>query len=284
LIYGSDLFDDWLQEATHEAKQFAESWDLKIHGFMTGGQLSLPLACTCSNGNQVVLKISAPWNQSAPGAERNALQSWNGQGAVKLLECNQPGNVLLLERLDPGSPMSHQLDDTQACQQIAQLHQQLIAVDAPLGFPDAIEQTSLHQKLARTSWGKGLQDIISMSHLVAFEEFVLQWCQGGKASVVHGDFQNKNILLHGKQLLVIDPAPALADPLMDLANWLLIFNPNQGVERRAKILAKLLDLDLERLMVWVRIQATYSVIFSMPENRQAYLPYCLQPKDILDLS
>jgi streptomycin 6-kinase len=233
----------------------------------------------------VVLKISAPWNQSAPGAERNALQVWNGQGAVKLLECNQPGNVLLLERLDPGSPMSYQLDDTQACQHIADLHQQLILVDAPPDFPDALEQTRRHQKLARISWSsKGLHDIISRQHLMAFEEFVLKWCQGGKASVVHGDFQNKNILLHGKQLLVIDPAPALADPLMDLANWLLIFNPNQGVERRAKILAKLLDLDLERLMIWVRIQATYSVIFSMPENRQAYLPYCLYSKDILGLS
>jgi thiamine kinase-like enzyme len=136
-------------------------------------------------------------------------------------------------------------------------------------------------RLARIAWSNNqLENIISNKHFLAFEEFVIDWCQGGEYQIVHGDFQNKNILLRDRELVVIDPAPAISDPLMDIASWLLIFNPTNGVENRAEIISELLGLDLDRLMVWIRVQATYSTVFATPQQRPDYIKYHLQLREL----
>jgi len=281
LKYGVELFDEWIKEAKLSMDYYLPLWGLKVQEFLPGGTLGLPITCIRSDGQEVVFKLSSPWNQSPYGAECAALRAWDGRGAVRLLEASPRGDVLLMERVRPGIHMSHQLKDREACMLIAELYNQLGEACWVSGLPDASQQSQIHLQLARKVWKNHcLHTKMNEAHLTAFEEFVMAWCQGGAHRLTHGDFQNKNILLKGEDLVVIDPAPAWSDPLMDLANWVLIFNPYQGVNERARMLAEIMVLELPRLITWIRIQATYSFIFNLPKKREAYLQYWLTPKDL----
>ena len=279
--FGKDDFDEWLEQARIQVEYYSQLWNIHAAKLLPGGALSLTLACRRKDGSEAVLKISSPWNPSPKGAECAALRIWNGQGAVKLLEANQQGDVMLLERLLPGGPMDSSMENQKACKQIAQLYTQLEEAAREAHhhqdqLPDAIQQAKNHFPLfQQVLENKGLQRELEPARLEAFETFVLDWCQGGTRTVTHGDFQNKNILLHGDHLIVIDPGPAWGDPLADLAAWALIFNPRQGVWERAEMLHQLMDLDLPRLKTRIQIQSIYSFVFHAPELRPYYKNYWL---------
>jgi hypothetical protein len=92
----------------------------------------------------------------------------------------------------------------------------------------------------------------------------------GRRTPVHGDAQNKNLLVDGRgQLVAIDPEAAAGDPHFDAALWALTHRPGDGVRERCGLLAELLDLDEDRLWSWCLCPAVAEVALDVPKRALA---------------
>ena len=91
---------------------------------------------------------------------------------------------------------------------------------------------------------------------------------------MHGDAQNKNLLVDGVAnevvLVAIDPEPSVGDPHFDPALWALTHRPGVAVRERCAMLAELLDLDAERLWSWCEVLAPVEVALDVPARARAH--------------
>jgi streptomycin 6-kinase len=80
------------------------AWDLRVGKPYAAASVSLALPATRADGSPAVLKIQFPDRESQH--EADALARWGGEGAVRLVEWDPERHALLLERCDPGTPLS----------------------------------------------------------------------------------------------------------------------------------------------------------------------------------
>ncbi|WP_253904365.1 aminoglycoside phosphotransferase family protein [Arthrobacter sp. Br18] len=82
--------------------QHLARWDLTLDlppgGQPWAGQCGVVVPVLERTGREAVLKITVPHEEALP--EPDALELWEGQGAVRLLRADRSAYVLLLERLD----------------------------------------------------------------------------------------------------------------------------------------------------------------------------------------
>lgn len=141
--------------------------------------------------------------------EADALELWNGDGAVRLEA--RLGRALLLERARPGTDLAA-VQETQAT---------AIAVDLatrlwrPAQAPFRPVMAAVHEWLAQARHERS--ELVGLAlELVAELGPSADW-------VVHGDLHHHNILRHGTRFVVIDPKPYLADREYDVPAFL--WNP-----------------------------------------------------------
>ncbi|HKB32262.1 MAG TPA: aminoglycoside phosphotransferase family protein, partial [Candidatus Dormibacteraeota bacterium] len=150
--------------------------------------------------------------------EGDALELWNGDGAVRLLR--RSGRALLEERALPGNDLS--------------------------ALPDE-EATAIAVELASKLWrraGSPFRPVVPEvrrwldnadrdgSELVPLARDLLAELDPAGQWLVHGDFHHHNIIRRGDQFVAIDPKPYLADREYDVPPFL--WNPrfNQMEDRR----------------------------------------------------
>lgn len=90
-----DVHDRWTDAIPDLLARCAARWGLRIGEPLEGGHLSRGFACLDSSGSQLVLKLAPP--HAAPAVEAAALRTWNGAGAVRLVDWDRAAGV----RLDP---------------------------------------------------------------------------------------------------------------------------------------------------------------------------------------
>jgi streptomycin 6-kinase len=179
--------------------------------------------------------------------EPDALELWNGDGAVRLKD--RFGNALLLERAVPGTDAA-ELSDADATAVAVNLACRLWR---PACEPFRPVVPAVREWLARAAQ-KG-------SGLVPLAQELLAGLGASADWVVHGDVHHHNILRHGDRYVVIDPKPYLADREYDVPSFL--WNPTGSqmddrelLERRiaAFVAAGLSD---ERIRAWTIIRGAY---------------------------
>jgi streptomycin 6-kinase len=90
--------DAWLRKLPATIDACAAAWDLQLEAPLESGySLVIP-------AGDAVLKLTAPSDREADD-EADALQAWNGKGAVRLLARDHDRRALLIERCRPGSPL-----------------------------------------------------------------------------------------------------------------------------------------------------------------------------------
>jgi streptomycin 6-kinase len=94
----------WLADLPATAAALAQRWELWLGEPYLGGTHSLVLRATTGFGTPVVLKL--PFRDDENYAEAAALRCYDGDGAVRLLAHDEQSGALLLERAEPGSPLS----------------------------------------------------------------------------------------------------------------------------------------------------------------------------------
>jgi streptomycin 6-kinase len=179
--------------------------------------------------------------------EGDALELWNGDGAVRLIR--RSGRVLLEERAVPGDDLSLLLDDEATA----------IAVDLAqrLWRPAAKPFRPLDPEVSR--WLNQVEHEAGQLAPLARDLFAEI---GGRADwVVHGDFHHHNILRSGERFVAIDPKPYLSDREYDVASFL--WNPigNQLSDRAAteRRIAAFVEAGLDDYLIraWTVIRGAY---------------------------
>jgi streptomycin 6-kinase len=93
----------WLARLPGILRECVEQWSLELGEPFPYAYVSLALAARGPSGEDAVLKISFPHEESEH--EGDALERWNGAGAVRLLAQDRLRRALLIERCRPGTPL-----------------------------------------------------------------------------------------------------------------------------------------------------------------------------------
>ncbi len=224
-----------------------------------------------SDGTPVVVKACLPDGEST---QVEALRLFDGHGMVRLLEYDEGDEVMLLERLQPGTLLSTVEDDEKATSIAAAVMRQLwrpTPQEHP--FPTVFD------------WGKGLVRL--RQHygggcgpfppaLLEEAESLFAELNASMAEPVllHGDLHHENILAAEREpWLAIDPKGLVGEPAYEtgalLRNQLsVVFEGPQPVRimaRRVEQLAGELGLDRSRVRGWGLAQSVLSMWWSIED-------------------
>jgi streptomycin 6-kinase len=227
----------WREGAPRIADEIAEEWELTLGEPYVPGVCGHVVRATTANGTPAVLKVFFPDHESFQ--EPDALERWDGDGAIRLLRRDDERYALLLERCEPGTFLSA----------------------SPYGLDVLIE-------LLPRLWKSGdgfhtLEDEVEMwidhrlDDSVARLARELAASQGGQV-LVHQDLHGGNVLAAEREpWLVIDPKPLSAEREFAVAP--IVRSTELGHSRRDVLyrldrLCDELGLDRERARGWTIVQ------------------------------
>jgi streptomycin 6-kinase len=193
-----------------------------------------------------VVKVSWGGDEQALH-EGDALELWNGDGAVRLLR--RSGRALLEERALPGDDLSGAPEDVAI--RVAS------AIAVRLWRPAVGPFRSVAPYVER--WID--QATAEGSELAPLARELFSEVGGGAEWVVHGDLHHHNIVRSGERYVAIDPKPYLADREYDVASFLWnpmdnLFEDEAQTERRIKAFVAI-GLDEFRIRAWAVIRGSY---------------------------
>lgn len=230
-----------LSAARATAVEAARVWGLEL-----GEPFALSNFSYVAPAGSAVIKVAWEGDEESLH-EGEALELWNGDGAVRLLR--RSGRALLEERAVPGDDLSVLLEGDATA----------IAVDVAsrlwrrAGAPFRPVEPEVVRWLDEAE-REG-------SKLVPFARELLAELRPGAEWLVHGDFHHHNILRHGEQFVAIDPKPYLADREYDVPSF--VWNPmdcrmddREQTERRIAAFVAV-GLDDFRIRAWTVIRGAY---------------------------
>jgi streptomycin 6-kinase len=225
-----------------------DQWDLRIGEPFVEGAGGRTLRATLPDGTPAVLKHVHPHRESEHEAE--ALQRWDGEGAVRLLA--RDGWTLLLERCEPGEPLSR-LGGEAALDVLVGLLPRLWVTAGPPFRPVAEEaawwRSSLPDEFERAGrpFERRLLD-------AALEALTVLPATQGEQVLVNQDLHGDNVLSARREpWLVIDPKPLLAErefALAPIVRSAELGHSRKAVRYRLDRLSADLGLDRERARLW----------------------------------
>jgi streptomycin 6-kinase len=203
-------------------------------------------------GADFVLKVT-PSGDDESDQEADALEIWNGHGAVLLLRHDRARRAMLLERARPGTDLSELADDEATA----------IAVEVGLRLwrpaTDVFRWIGDHVPRwldrAERSEQQG-------SDLVPLARELYGSLDVGRDVLVHGDLHHHNILRAGERYVAIDAKAMRGEPEYDVPSFLR--NPigrgyrieRETTERRLAAFAAA-GLDEGRMRTWALIRCAY---------------------------
>jgi streptomycin 6-kinase len=270
----------WLDRLPRLVADMAVAWDLQLGAPYEGGKCALVLRATQS-GQPVVLKVTWPDAETRP--EPDALWLWDGDGAVRLLAADERRGALLLERLEPGTPLSHHPDRDEAlaiaCGLVRRLRRR-----PPSGhrFRDGGDLASWLARSARARWASAGEPFerALVDAAVGAAEGLLVHPPTEPPVVVNRDLHLGNVLAAEREpWLVIDPKPMVGEPAFDgahlLADALAGDACIEQADRASRLVAEELGVDVDRLRDWALVRAVdfalwaYEVREAEPNGRLA---------------
>jgi streptomycin 6-kinase len=230
----------WLSDLPRLAAECADLWGLDLEEPVeTPHSLVVP-------AGEVVLKLNAPSHFEADH-EADALVSWNGAGAVRLLARNDERRAFLCERCRPGTQL-WDVDVDRQQEVVAGLLPRL-QVEPELPHPfrllaDEAERWAEEVPAQYESRGRPFE-----RSLLDFAVDVFRSADRGAAVLVNQDLHGENVLRAQREpWLVIDPKPLVGEPEVDGVGLLRNAEP-AAVGRWLDVLTEL-GLDRERSRGW----------------------------------
>ena len=268
----------WLDNLPFLLQETSASWSLNLLPPFSDLSYNYVAPAIHSDGSEVVLKAGVPNREIE--TEIEALQVYDGQGIVRLLEADAEKGLLLLERLNPGKALFY-LDDDQmatriACQIMSQLHQSALPLS---GFPSVADwfQRGFNRLRLQFNGGTG-----------PFPKTIIETAEGlskellasmAEPVLLHGDLHHWNILSAERQdWLAIDPKGVIGEPVYETGAWLRnpfpnIFKetrPETLISRRVDQFADELGFDRKRILGWGFAQAVLSAWWSYEDGDSAW--------------
>lgn len=245
---------DWLRRLPAQVEACAKRWKLRLEPPYKESQVSIVFPVAVADGSSAVLKVQFPHPECEHEAE--ALRRWNGQGAVQLFGYDPSHHALLMERCEPGDPLSG-VDADEALDVFAALLPRLwINADRP--FTSVHEESVGWAKHLPSSWehaGRPFESDLLDASLAALD--ALRGRQGEQV-LVHQDLHGDNVLRAKREpWLVIDPKPLVGEREFSLAPMIRAYefgHSRECVVDRLDKLTTTLRLDRERARLWALAQ------------------------------
>jgi len=227
----------------------AERWSLTLGEPYEPGAAGLTIRANFPDGTPAVLKLVHPHRESEH--EADALALWDGDGAVRLLARDETGYVLVLERCEPGTPLS-QLEEDAALDVVIGLLPRLWR-SAGEPFHTLADEAAWWASYLPERW-RGNRTLLDAA-LAAIE--TLSSTQGEQV-LLHQDLHFDNVLAAQREpWLVIDPKPLLGEREFAVAP--IVRSSELGHSKRAVLhrfdrVTLELGLDRERARGWTIAQ------------------------------
>ncbi|WKZ46908.1 MAG: aminoglycoside phosphotransferase family protein [Anaerolineales bacterium] len=232
----------------------------------------------------VVLKIGVPRDELT--SEMAALKLFNGEGACRLIDCDEEKGFLLLERLQPGAMLAEMEDDEEATRIAAEVMKRVWRAGFDTPSAGASGYSSSDSKFIQLSdWFDGLKRLRKMfkgktgpleAKLVERVERSTKdfFAENHRPVLMHGDFHHYNVLSSERGWLAIDPKGVIGPACYEVGP--LMMNPwgesptmtslNVRVKKRVDILREYLGFERERILEWSLAHAVLSAWWGIEDN------------------
>jgi streptomycin 6-kinase len=225
--------------------ELVERWELELGEPYPPGAAGYAVRATLPDGTPAVLKISNPHREAEQ--EADALERWNGDGAVRLLGRDDECHALLLERCEPGTFLSESPE----------------ALDVLIGLLPRLWKNAdgfhtLADEAAR--WADDLRcECSDRSLLEPALHYIRELAPTqGEQVLAHQDLHGENVLAAQREpWLVIDPKPLAAEREFAAASIVRSFelgHSKRDVLDRLDRITSELGLDRDRALGWTVAQ------------------------------
>ena len=262
----------WLNRLPAILARCSESWEITIDEPFLPLTYNYVAPAVRHDGAPVIVKACPPAVEFAQ--QSVALRLFGGHGITRLLECDDENDVMLLERLLPGTTLRGIKDDELATSIAASVMKQLwrpVPADHP--FPTT------------SDWGKGFKHLRQYFHggcgpfpckLLEEAETLFSELSASMAVQVllHGDLHHDNILAAQRApWLAIDPKGLVGEPAYETGSWLRNWlpdllqqpQPERILARRIDQFAEALGFDRTRIRGWGLAQAVLSAWWTVED-------------------
>jgi streptomycin 6-kinase len=261
----------WLARLPALLGEIAERWSLTLEPPFPDLSYNYVAPVSLSDGTHAVLKVGVPDKERL--AERAALPHYGG-GMVRVLASDAVDGALLLERLEPGEPLSILTEsgrDDDATLIAARL---MNAMWRPgpngLAVPTVNDWANgLANLRRRYDGGTGPlpQDLVEQA-----ERDFADLTDAEPPVLLHGDLHHGNILSARRApWIAIDPKGLVGPRGYDAGNFLRSYietlaDPRHALGRRLDILSVELDMERDSLRRWAFAQAVLSAWWSIEDH------------------
>jgi streptomycin 6-kinase len=263
--FNGDAGRAFVADLPRRAEEFLARWGLRVDGPSMYGVTALVLPVTRADSTPAALKLQLLDEESE--GEPLALRVWDGGGAVRLLEHDEPTCTLLLERLDETRMLTHVPDAREAVLVIAELLARLTSAPAPAGM----------RRLGDIARGM-LEQVPRALPLIPdpADRRVVADCAAAVREVVsepgdrllHWDLHYDNVLSADRApWLAIDPKPLAGDPGFDLLPALVNRYDPAETHWRFDALTDVLALDRERARAWTLGRVLQNCLWELEDGR-----------------
>jgi streptomycin 6-kinase len=228
------------------AREIATEW-----GMTLGARFAMSRFAYTAPLDGYVLKITPPEDDQAD-LEPDALRSWDGRGAVRVLRHDPRRRAMLLERIDPGYDAST-VDEHEAVSAVLDVGKRLWQATPDPRF-----------RSARTEVARALDRHASTHPLGDVAQQALKALDPREEVLLHGDLHHHNLLRGRDGWVAVDPKPLVGEREFDLAAFL--WNPvsqRPTPERTAGRMGAFVSagIDGDRLRAWTIVRG---VVWDLP--------------------
>ena len=262
----------WLERLPAVLAECERRWDIRI-GPPFNLSFNYVAPAVRSDGTQVVVKVCSLTDEFPQQPE--TLRLVDGHGMVRLLEVDTTEEIMVLERLLPGT-MLLEVEDDEVTTSCAASIMQKIWRPVPENHPfKTVQQWGKGFERLRQSYGGGTGPFPRA--LVERAETLYRELSAsmGEPVLLHGDLHHENILSAEREpWLAIDPKGVVGEAVYETGAWLrnpmpqLLDMPNPGriLARRIDQFSEQLGFERARIRDWAFAQAMLSAWWGMEDS------------------
>jgi streptomycin 6-kinase len=247
--------EEWLTTLPGVIRTVSQRWSLTVGApFQPGGCTAWVAPARSAAGTDLVLKLG--WRHPEAFREADGLRLWAGEGAARLyadLEFEET-SAMLLERCVPGTELSSQPEPEQDGI-IAGLLRRLWRIPPPghpfLPLSAMCDQWATQFELGIATSAKEIDPGLAWLGSQLFRSLSQD---ADRSVLLCTDLHAGNVLAAEREpWLVIDPKPYVGDPAYDVIQHMLNCPRRLHADPRrlAASMAELLDLDVDRVLLWL---------------------------------
>ncbi len=240
----------WLERLPDIVATCERRWSLRIREPYDDAFESLVLPADLPDGTRAVLKVPFPGREVERQAD--ALEAWDGDGAVRLLARDDDRGAMLLERCEPGTPLTAVGRDA-ALDVLVELLPRLWRPAGPPFRPLVEEAAWWTETLPReyAKAGEPFERELFEAALATLEELP---ATQGEQVLVNQDLHADNVLRAERQpWLVIDPKPLTGERefgVVAIVRGHELGDTRDDMLVRLDRLSSALGLDRDRVRLW----------------------------------